>query len=38
LFLISNELPAKLRLRYQLWSWAHAAIFVGALGTAGALI
>ena len=30
LFLLSNETPAKVRLRYSLWAWAHAAIFVAA--------
>ena len=38
LFLISNYLPARLRLNYLLWAWAHAAIFVGAGGGAFALI
>jgi hypothetical protein len=37
LFLVSNYLPAKLRLNYLLWAWAHAAIFVGAGGGAFAL-
>ncbi len=35
LFLISNYLPADTRLKYFLWTWAHAAIFLGA--GAGAL-
>ena len=32
LFLLSNHLPEKLTLRYQLWSWAHIVIFLGAGG------
>ena len=38
LFLISNYLPAKLRLNYLLWAWAHAAVFVGAGGGPFALL
>lgn len=32
LFLISNLQPEKISRRYALWSWAHLAIFFGALG------
>ncbi len=32
LFLLSNELPAALRLRFLRWAWVHAAVFVGAGG------
>jgi hypothetical protein len=32
LFLISNNVPGKVRLKFLLWAWAHAAIFVGAGG------
>lgn len=38
LFLISNYLPEKLRNMYLLWSWAHVVIFIGAGGTAFAII
>ena len=38
LLLISNYLPAKLRLNYLLWAWAHAAVFVGAGGGTFALL
>lgn len=34
LFLIANELPDKLGLRYRIWSWVHLVIFIGA-GCAG---
>ncbi len=37
LFLLSNQLPEKLVLRYQLWSWAHIVIFLGAGGLSFAL-
>ncbi len=37
LFLLSNHLPEKLILRYQLWSWAHIVIFLGAGGLSFAL-
>jgi len=37
LFLLSNHLPEKLTLRYQLWSWAHIVIFLGAGGLSFAL-
>ena len=37
LFLLSNQLPEKLILRYQLWSWAHIVIFLGAGGLSFAL-
>jgi hypothetical protein len=37
LFLVSNYLPARLRLNYLMWAWAHAVIFVGAIGGAFAL-
>lgn len=37
LFLLSNHLPEKLILRYQLWSWAHIVIFLGAGGFSLAL-
>ena len=35
LFLISNLDQRKLSRRYLLWSWAHLAIFFGALGGIG---
>ena len=35
LFLISNYSQEKLSRRYLLWSWAHLAIFFGALGGIG---
>jgi hypothetical protein len=35
LFLISNLTPDKLSRRFLLWSWAHVAIFFGALGGIG---
>jgi hypothetical protein len=35
LFMISNLDPDKLSRRYLLWSWAHLAIFFGALGGIG---
>ncbi len=38
LFLISNLTPEKLSRRYLLWSWAHVAIFLGALGGLGWLL
>jgi hypothetical protein len=28
LFLVSNEIPAKVRFKYSLWAWAHAVIFI----------
>jgi hypothetical protein len=34
LFLLANELPDKIGLRYRFWSWAHLVIFLGA-GSAG---
>jgi len=37
LFLLSNQLPEKLVMRYQLWSWAHLVIFLGAGGLSFAL-
>ncbi|MEK7877806.1 MAG: hypothetical protein AAB325_16640 [Pseudomonadota bacterium] len=37
LFLLSNQLPEKLILRYQLWSCAHIVIFLGAGGWSFAL-
>lgn len=38
LFLISNLTPEKLSRRYLFWSWAHLAIFFGALGGIGWLL
>jgi hypothetical protein len=38
LFLLSNHTPAKLRSRFLLWAWAHAAIFLAAGAAAFALI
>ena len=38
LFLISNLTPEKLSRRYLFWSWAHVAIFFGALGGLGWLL
>ncbi len=38
LFLISNLTPDRLSRRYLLWSWAHLAIFFGALGGLGWLL
>jgi hypothetical protein len=37
LFLLANEMPDQLGLRYRLWSWVHLAIFLGA-GCAGLLM
>ena len=37
LFLLSNQLPEKLILRFQLWSWAHIVIFLSAGGLSFAL-
>ncbi|HEU0283434.1 MAG TPA: hypothetical protein VFQ99_06585 [Gallionella sp.] len=38
LFLISNLTPEKLSRRYLFWTWAHLAIFFGALGGIGWLL
>ena len=38
LFLISNLAPEKLSRRYLFWSWAHVAIFFGALAWVGWLL
>lgn len=38
LFLISNLIPERLSRRYLFWSWAHLAIFFGALGAIGWLL
>ena len=38
LFPISNYLRGRLRLTYLAWTWAHAAIFIGAGGAAYALL
>ncbi|HYR05135.1 MAG TPA: hypothetical protein VEP71_00475 [Gallionella sp.] len=38
LFLISNLMPEKLSRRYLFWSWAHVAIFFGALSGIGWLL
>ena len=38
LFLISNLTPDKLSRRYQFWTWAHLAIFFGALSAFGWLL
>ena len=38
LFLISNYLPAKLRLNYLLWAWTHAVVFIGAGAATFALL
>ena len=38
LFLISNLAPERLSRRYLFWSWAHVAIFFGALGGVGWLL
>ena len=37
LFLLSNQMPEKLVVRYQRWSWAHIVIFLGAGGLSFAL-
>lgn len=38
LFLISNITPEKLSRRYLFWSWAHLAIFFGALSGIGSML
>jgi hypothetical protein len=38
LFLLSNELPAKLRARYMRWAWGHAFVFLAAAGGTVALL
>lgn len=38
LFLLSDETPAKVRSKYTLWAWAHAATFVVAGGAMFALL
>jgi hypothetical protein len=38
LFLVSNLTPERLSRRYLFWSWAHVAIFFGALGALGWLL
>ena len=38
LFLLCNDTPAKLRFKYSLWAWAHAAIFLVAAGATFALL
>ena len=38
LFLLSSEIPAKVRFKYTLWAWAHALIFIAAGGGTFALL